>query len=185
MTCRPRPQPYGRDEVADAVAAMMAADRAGRRPLRRLRHHRRADPGRRQRLRRRQRPGRAGDATGTASTSTQLTARTFRDGTLIAEGLQRRAARPSAGRAGLARQPALAAGAGARGRHVRQPGHDHAGAVGRRAVAVADRGRGAGCRLGQGGVILRPHIFAGLSTDDHRGVRSRTSEGNSARCSPT
>ena len=146
-----RPEPYGRDEMAGAVAAMMAAielvdDRyvdfatigaptlvadnafdAGSvlgAPVTQLARPRprRAD--------RPHVPGRRADR----------------------RGPQRLAARPPAGRAGLARQPSLAPGAGAGCRHVRQPGHHDAGAMGRRAVAMADRGRGAGRGLGDGGV---------------------------------
>ena len=109
--CPPRPEPYGRDEMADAVGGDDGRDRAGRRPLRRLRHDRRADPDRGQRLRRRQRAGRAGD--GLARPRPRRADRPHVPGRPAdRRGPQRRAARPSAGRAGLARQPPLAPGSG-------------------------------------------------------------------------
>ena len=62
---------------------------------------------------------------------------------------------PPAGRAGLARHQTLEPGAGLGRRHLRQPGHDHAGAVGRRAWPLPDRGRRAGRGRGDRGLKQR------------------------------
>ena len=70
-------------------------------------------------------------------------------------GPQRRAAGPPLGRSGLARHQTLQPGAGVGRRHLRQPGHDHAGAVGRRPKPLPGRGGGAGRGRGDRGLKQR------------------------------
>ena len=104
----PRTDAYTRADVADAVAEVMAAIELVDDRYADFATHRRSDPIADNAFD-------AGSVLGAPAPGWRgldlaaLTARTWQDGRLLAEGLQRRAARPPAGRTGLARQLPLEA----------------------------------------------------------------------------